>query len=397
MTMSPVRALVAAAAAAAALVLVAAQPARQPSESDILYQRGQQAYFGAAGARKDYAEAVRLWGLAGDMGSVMAQHNLGATYQQGIGGAVVPKNLTAAAYWYGQAAAQGYGQSQTMMGLIYLQGAGVAKDPAEAVRRYTQAANQGEAKGQYNLAVLYANGAEGVNGVSRNYEEATYWLTLAARQNNSNAEKALAQVSALCTGDCAAIVEQRLADFVVQDACQSSDLTRASYCSGNGDASPSDKPSTCVCVCDTDGLPDGKIYNRDCSALVVGTRPTAPPTQAPVCGSYKFQSSGGACQTCDNIQCESGTEYRTGICRDSTNGCVRRAACRAHAPPGRRAQTGVRSHRTQVPHAAGAADRVVLGVPRGHLGLPPGVHHCARRVGGGALEGTAPDASRYTV
>ena len=78
--------------------------------------------------------------------------------------------------WYRKAADQGYADAQHNLGVMYLNGDGVPKDSAEAVKWFRKAAEQGLADSQYNLGGLYANG----NGVPRDEIEGLAWFNIAA-------------------------------------------------------------------------------------------------------------------------------------------------------------------------------------------------------------------------
>jgi uncharacterized protein len=142
--------------------------------------------------RGDYAEAVRVWRIAGDQGSVDAQFFLGKMYTDGQG---VAQNDTEASHWFRRAADQGDAVSQYSLGFNYANGRGVPRNEAEAVRWYRMAADQGLAGAQLNLGVMYANG----RGVPQNHVEAYKWFALSAAQGNANAVTARDLVARLMT------------------------------------------------------------------------------------------------------------------------------------------------------------------------------------------------------
>ena len=118
-----------------------------------------------AAARKDFAEARRLFEKAADAGYAMAMNNIGGLYEGGDG---VPRNYAEAARWYGKAAAAGEPIAMVDLGWQYETGHGVSKDYAEAVRLYEAAAKAGVPAGMNNLGLLYMYG----KGVARDYDEA---------------------------------------------------------------------------------------------------------------------------------------------------------------------------------------------------------------------------------
>lgn len=79
----------------------------------------------------------------------------------------------------------GDAEAQTALGGLYLTGAGVAVNPAEAARWYRLAAEQGDPVAQLNLGDLYSRGA----GVRRDLVQAYLWLSLAAAQGRDWPER----------------------------------------------------------------------------------------------------------------------------------------------------------------------------------------------------------------
>ena len=106
---------------------------------------------------------------------------LGGIYYQGQGGA---KNYQEAAKWFRRAAEQGYAEAQYNLGRMYDYGQGVPQDQQEAVRWYRLAADQGLAAAQHNLGGKYYQG----KGVLQNYPEAVKWFRLAAGQGLSDSQ-----------------------------------------------------------------------------------------------------------------------------------------------------------------------------------------------------------------
>jgi uncharacterized caspase-like protein len=118
-----------------------------------------------ATARKDYAEARRLYDKAAAAGYAMAMNNIGGTYEGGDG---VARNYAEAFRWYSKAAAAGEPIAMIDLGWLYEHGQGVAQDLAEARRLYETAAKAGVPAGMNNLGLLYLNG----KGVPRDYAQA---------------------------------------------------------------------------------------------------------------------------------------------------------------------------------------------------------------------------------
>ena len=78
-------------------------------------------------------------------------------------------------------AAGGHLEAQVSLADLYLNGLGVAADPAAAALWYRRAAEAGDPVAQLNLGDLYARGL----GVPRDRVEAVAWLELAARQGKA--------------------------------------------------------------------------------------------------------------------------------------------------------------------------------------------------------------------
>ena len=134
--------------------------ARYPDVARFVFEAGR-----VATARKDYAEARRLYEQAAAAGYAMAMNNIGGVYEGGDG---VPLNYVEAARWYGKAVAAGEPIAMVDLGWLYETGHGVTKDYAEARRLYEAAAKAGVPAGMNNLGLLYMYG----KGVARDYAEA---------------------------------------------------------------------------------------------------------------------------------------------------------------------------------------------------------------------------------
>jgi hypothetical protein len=145
-------------AAAAAACNEAIQ--RYPDVVRFVFEAGR-----VATARKDYAEARRLYEQAAAAGYAMAMNNIGALYEGGNG---VPVNYVEAARWYAKATAAGEPIAMVDLGWQYETGHGVTKDYAEARRLYETAVKAGVPSGMNNLGLLYLHG----KGVKRDYAEA---------------------------------------------------------------------------------------------------------------------------------------------------------------------------------------------------------------------------------
>jgi len=141
------------------------------------------------------ADNLSHWQRLAKNGSVNAQFNLGAMYDNGDG---VAEDDAEAAKWYQQAADQGHINAQFNLGVMYANGEGVAENATEAANWYRKAAEQGDYRAQYNLGTLYANG----EGVAQNSSECYVWLSLAAMSGpKSLAKKRDRAAEKLTTGE----------------------------------------------------------------------------------------------------------------------------------------------------------------------------------------------------
>ncbi len=137
------------------------------------------AYYAGVLLKKDDAEATRLLHQAADRGYMAAEEALGMFAETGIGRDQKQPAFAEALDWYNKAAKQGSIDAATDIALLYANGKGVARDPAQAVAWFRRAAESGDGSAQYNLALMYERG----EGVPQDYKEAVRWFTAAADQN----------------------------------------------------------------------------------------------------------------------------------------------------------------------------------------------------------------------
>jgi TPR repeat protein len=149
-----------------------------------------QVLFGdtAAGLRafqnKDYATARREWSEAADRGQAEAQYNLGMLYLKGLG---VARNPEEAFRWFRLAGEQGQADAAFQVGLMREKGVGVAQDFAQAQVWFTLAAEHGDSEAEVSLAELYDQG----QGVPKDLTRAVYWYKMAAEQGLPEAQSRL--------------------------------------------------------------------------------------------------------------------------------------------------------------------------------------------------------------
>ncbi|MBX9755748.1 MAG: sel1 repeat family protein [Pseudomonadaceae bacterium] len=109
----------------------------------------------AAFAAGNYAQAQTELGPLLEKNDPRAQYSMGVLYENGFG---VSKDPAQAAAWYLKAAEQGNSDAQFNLGAMHEHGVGIPVNYPEAVRWYRPAAEQGDIDALSNLGVLYNNG-----------------------------------------------------------------------------------------------------------------------------------------------------------------------------------------------------------------------------------------------
>lgn len=112
-------------------------------------------------------------------GDVSAQYNLGMMYYNG---AVVAQNLKEAIKRFTEAAEQGSLFAQNKLGEMYYRGEGVTQDHKEAIKWYRIAAEQGYTEAQYNLGYMYFSD----NAIPQDYLHALMWSYIASAHATNN-------------------------------------------------------------------------------------------------------------------------------------------------------------------------------------------------------------------
>ncbi len=101
-----------------------------------------------------------------------------------------PKDRARAATWFRKAADQNHAGAQTILGYLYEQGDGLAKNPVEAARWYKRAADQNDPDGLFNLGRANEHGI----GVARNLTDARTLYWRASSLGSREAQQALANL-----------------------------------------------------------------------------------------------------------------------------------------------------------------------------------------------------------
>ena len=103
----------------------------------------------------NYQQAFELWKPLAESGDAKAQYNIGLLFMNGLG---VEKNPVYARELFRAAARQGMVDAQYNLGLIYFQGISTFRRNYDAHHWWSLSAAQGHAASQYNLGMLYLKG-----------------------------------------------------------------------------------------------------------------------------------------------------------------------------------------------------------------------------------------------
>jgi TPR repeat protein len=134
--------------------------------------------------RKDYASTLAWFRQAADQGNAFAQTKVGMIYLNGLG---IAPDYAQAMMWFRKAALQGNAEAQTNISKMYANGLGVARDYAQAMSWIRKAADQGYANAQVIVGSYFDDG----RGVAQDYAQAMNWYRKAADQGNAAAEHLL--------------------------------------------------------------------------------------------------------------------------------------------------------------------------------------------------------------
>lgn len=142
-------------------------------------------YMTGKGRDQDYAEAMRLYHRAADLGNLRGRMGVGNFYERGWS---VEKDLDEAVRWYRLAAQDGWPNALDTLGNLYRRGraedgTGLDRDIDEAVRLYRIAAELSNTNAMNNLGQLYLKGEAGTPDVKQGIE----WLSRAAELGNAYA------------------------------------------------------------------------------------------------------------------------------------------------------------------------------------------------------------------
>ena len=146
---------------------------------------GQVAAIPPAKASISKTSSVDKVAAAANQGNPTAETIIGLRYLDGQGIAADPVQ---ALKWLQKAADAGQGVAQYRLGTMYERGQGITANPTLAAKWYLAAANQGNRKAMHNLAVSYAEGATG----KKDMAESARWFSKAAALGLSDSQFNLA-------------------------------------------------------------------------------------------------------------------------------------------------------------------------------------------------------------
>jgi TPR repeat protein len=133
---------------------------------------------------RSWSAAVAPCTSEAEAGNIAAEQMLGLMYDQGLG---VAKDPGRAITWSRKAADAGSREAAARLGSIYENGRGVPQNVGEAMAWYRKAATLGDPDAQLKIAKAYESGT----GVPKNLDEAISWYRKAADLGNARAQNYL--------------------------------------------------------------------------------------------------------------------------------------------------------------------------------------------------------------
>jgi len=119
---------------------------------------------------------------AAEKGDRDAQFAVGVAHMNGKG---LPRDDAAAVRWFGKAGAQGHRDAQFFFGMAHLQGiGGLTADPGEAAKWFVKSSEQGNPSAQHLLGALHYEG----KGVKQDYAESERLWRLSGEQGNAGSQ-----------------------------------------------------------------------------------------------------------------------------------------------------------------------------------------------------------------
>ena len=152
----------------------------------------------------NHAQAAIIWQQDAENGEPASQRNLGLLYLNGLG---VPRDPVQAARWFKAAADQAFAPAAANLADLYLRGNGVPADRRKAAQYMRIAADGGLAESQHNLGIFYEHGI----GLEKDEDAAVFWYQRASAQGF---QKSTDRLAALRPDDRPAQAETATSDEV---------------------------------------------------------------------------------------------------------------------------------------------------------------------------------------
>jgi uncharacterized protein len=146
-----------------------------------------------------------------EQGDAKSQNDLGMLLS---GHESADRDEAEAVHWFRKAAIHGRADAQFNLSVMYAAGDGIERDDFEALNWARKAADQGLLVAQGAVGTFYFWGLKvGSKHKEPNYNEAYFWLTLAAKGPNNTTASLLLRASMNLTPEEKAEVEKRVADW----------------------------------------------------------------------------------------------------------------------------------------------------------------------------------------
>ena len=158
-----------------------AKPADSALASGAAYDQAMQMKIGRKPVQQDLPRALKLFVDAASRGHTGAQYEAARAYADGTGTAKSCKDAIA---WAQKAARAGSIEGAVLAGDLLRADCNGSRNLAESAKWYRLAADKGMPTAQFALGVLYLNG----DGVAKDVGQARKWLTAAAEKGTSSAK-----------------------------------------------------------------------------------------------------------------------------------------------------------------------------------------------------------------
>lgn len=145
--------------------------------ADALYYQGECLFLGK-GVESNCNEAVKCFERALQLDCWRAADQLGVIYRKGLTGA--PPNYDVALRYFTTAADHNIASATFNLGVMMINGEGVAKNPSYGAQLFKRAAAAGWQPAMEGYAKCLLHGI----GIPRNSREAAHWMSLAKRKLN---------------------------------------------------------------------------------------------------------------------------------------------------------------------------------------------------------------------